>query len=81
MKCRAMRIGGVDSASDIEDIKLLAREIGIASSKDAMTIFAKRPRTLYEVAHRVNRGEQKFDTAVSNFWTLFMPIRSCGRLP
>jgi hypothetical protein len=36
MKCRAMRVGGVDSSSDIDDIKLLAREIGIKNSKDAL---------------------------------------------
>lgn len=41
MKCRAMRIGGVDSASDIEDIKLLAGAIGITSSKDAMAVVEK----------------------------------------
>jgi len=38
MKCRAMRVGGVDSSSDIEDIKLLARAIGITSSKEALAL-------------------------------------------
>lgn len=38
MKCRAMRIGGVDTSSDIEDIKLLARAIGIKSSKEALAL-------------------------------------------
>jgi hypothetical protein len=41
MKCRAMRVGGVDSPSDIEDIKLLARQIGITSSKDALSLVEK----------------------------------------
>jgi hypothetical protein len=41
MKCRAMRIGGVDSSSDIEDIKLLAREIGLTSSKEALVLVEK----------------------------------------
>jgi len=41
MKCRAMRVGGVDSSADIEDIKLLAREIGVASSKDALALVEK----------------------------------------
>jgi len=38
MKCRAMRVGGVDGSSDIADIKLLARAIGITSSKDALAL-------------------------------------------
>jgi hypothetical protein len=41
MKCRAMRVGGVDSSSDIEDIRLLARAIGIASSEDALALVEK----------------------------------------
>ena len=41
MKCRAMRVGGVDASSDIEDIRLLARAIGIAGSKDAMALVEK----------------------------------------
>jgi predicted nucleotidyltransferase len=41
MKCRAMRIGGVDSSSDIEDIKLLAQEIGLKSSKEALVLVEK----------------------------------------
>jgi hypothetical protein len=41
MKCRAMRVGGVDSSSDIEDIKLLARAIGIKNSKDALALVEK----------------------------------------
>jgi predicted nucleotidyltransferase len=38
MKCRAMRIGGIDSSSDIEDIKLLAHKIGLTSSEDALAL-------------------------------------------
>jgi hypothetical protein len=38
MKCRAMRIGGVDSSSDLDDIRLLASKIGIASSEDALAL-------------------------------------------
>jgi hypothetical protein len=41
MKCRAMRVGGIGSSSDIEDIKLLARELGIANSKDALALVEK----------------------------------------
>jgi hypothetical protein len=36
-----MRVGGVDANSDIEDIRLLARAIGIVSSKDAMALVEK----------------------------------------
>jgi hypothetical protein len=36
-----------------------------------MTIFGKRPRTLCEVARRVNNGEQKFDPAVLEFLDSF----------
>ena len=41
MKARAMRIGGIDSTSDIDDIRLLAREIGITSSKEALALVEK----------------------------------------
>jgi hypothetical protein len=41
MKCRAMRIGGVETNSDIDDIKLLARAIGIRNSRDALTLVEK----------------------------------------
>jgi hypothetical protein len=41
MKCRAMRLGGTDSSSDLDDIKLLARKIGITSSKDALALVEK----------------------------------------
>ncbi|OLB63378.1 MAG: hypothetical protein AUH96_10730 [Nitrospirae bacterium 13_2_20CM_2_61_4] len=32
MKCRAMRVGGIETNLDIDDIKLLARAIGISNS-------------------------------------------------
>lgn len=41
MKCRAVRVGGVETNSDIDDIKLLARAIGIKSSQDALTLVEK----------------------------------------
>src|SRR4051812_24521665 len=41
MKCRAMRIGGVETNSDIDDIRLLARTIGIRNSGDALTLVEK----------------------------------------
>lgn len=41
MKCRAMRVGGVETSSDIDDIKLLARAIGLKNSHDALTLVEK----------------------------------------
>lgn len=41
MKCRAMRIGGIDSSSDVDDIRLLAREIGVTSSEEALKLVEK----------------------------------------
>jgi predicted nucleotidyltransferase len=41
MKCRAMRVGGVETTSDIDDIKLLARAIGIRNSREALTLVEK----------------------------------------
>ena len=40
-KCRAMRVGGVETNSDIDDIKLLARAIGIRNSQDALILVEK----------------------------------------
>lgn len=41
MKCRAMRIGGVGESPDIEDIRHLAREIGIRGSEEALKLVAE----------------------------------------
>jgi len=38
MKCRAMRIGGLDTSEDIDDIKRLAEAIGIKTAAEAMAI-------------------------------------------
>ena len=58
MKCRAMRLGGVDSSSDIEDIKLLAQAIGITGSRDAMALVEKYyPRNLLEPKTRFGLEE------------------------
>jgi hypothetical protein len=38
MKCRAMRIGGVEASADVEDIKQLASEIGLTSAQDALDL-------------------------------------------
>jgi predicted nucleotidyltransferase len=41
MKCRAMRVGGIETNSDIDDIRLLARAMGIRNSQDALTLVEK----------------------------------------
>ena len=38
MKCRAMRVGGVEGSSDIDDIRALAQELGIVSTEEALAI-------------------------------------------
>jgi hypothetical protein len=40
MKCRAMRFGGVDENSDIDDIRNLAREIGLTDAEAALALVA-----------------------------------------
>ncbi len=41
MKCRVMRVGGIETSSDIDDIKLLARAIGLRNNSDALTLVEK----------------------------------------
>lgn len=41
MKCRAMRVGGIETNSDVDDIMLLIRAIGLNNSEDAMTLVEK----------------------------------------
>ena len=38
MKCRAMRIGGIEESEDVDDIKRLAKEIGLTSSVQAFDL-------------------------------------------
>jgi hypothetical protein len=58
MKCRAMRVGGVDSSSDINDIKLLARETGIKNSDDALALVEKLyPRNMLAPKTRLSLEE------------------------
>jgi hypothetical protein len=40
MKCRAMRIGGVDDTTDVDDIKQLARELRLTNAQDALDLVA-----------------------------------------
>jgi hypothetical protein len=58
MKCRAMRIGGVDSNSDIDDIRMLARAIGIRNSEEALNLVeAYYPGNLIEPKTRFGLEE------------------------
>ncbi|MBR1251898.1 hypothetical protein JQ609_33910 [Bradyrhizobium sp. AUGA SZCCT0169] len=58
MKCRAMRVGGVETNSDIDDIKLLARAIGIKSSQDALTLVEKSyPQNMLQPKTRLGLEE------------------------
>lgn len=41
MKCRAMRIGGVEESQDLQDIRNLAREIGITSAAQALHLVSE----------------------------------------
>jgi hypothetical protein len=71
MKCRAMRIGGVEESSDIDDIRRLAREIGIGTAREALDLLAAfypdrviEPRTrfgLEEIFDRLHRGDEAGD--------------------
>jgi hypothetical protein len=40
MKCRAMRVGGVEGSQDIEDIRRLALEIGLQSAAEALELLS-----------------------------------------
>jgi hypothetical protein len=40
MKCRAMRVGGVEGNQDIEDIRRLALEIGLQSAAEALELLS-----------------------------------------
>lgn len=41
MKCMAMRIGGVNSTRDVDDIRFLVRECGLKRAEDAIAIVEK----------------------------------------
>jgi len=49
MKCRAMRLGGVDENADIEDVSRLASALGLATVEDALAVVADfYPRRLLQ---------------------------------
>lgn len=66
MKCRAMRLGGVDESIDIDDIRRLAGEIGLTSAQEALDLVAAfYPDQLIEPKTRFGL-EEIFDKLVQN---------------
>ena len=58
MKCRAMRLGGVEASEDVADIRGLAREIGIAGAAEALDLVeAFYPNHLIEPKTRFGLEE------------------------
>ena len=41
MKCLAMRLGGTEPTQDRNDIEMLARVLGIATSQQALEVLAR----------------------------------------
>ena len=68
MKCRAMRIGGVEESVDIDDIRRLAKEIGLTSAREALDLVTAfypdrliEPKTrfgLEEIFDRLSRPDK-----------------------
>jgi hypothetical protein len=66
MKCRAMRIGGVEESEDVADIRNLARELGIDSAKAALALLESfYPAQLIEAKTRFGI-EEIFDAPPSD---------------
>jgi len=67
MKCRAMRIGGIDETTDVDDIKRLARELRLINAQEALDLVASfypdrliEPKTrfgLEEIFSRLNTSD------------------------
>jgi hypothetical protein len=67
MKCRAMRVGGIETNSDIDDIKLLARAIGIGNSEDALTLVEKfYPQNMLQPKTRLGLEEIFSNLGIDN---------------
>ena len=56
MKCRAMRIGGVESNADLEDIRRLAAEIGISVGRGALSCVPILPEPRHDPEDAVRPG-------------------------
>ncbi len=58
MKCRAMRVGGIEGSSDIDDIKALAKELGITNIEQGLAIVESfYPANLLEPKTRLGLEE------------------------
>jgi hypothetical protein len=67
MKCRAMRVGGVEGGTDVDDIRRLAGEIGLTGADEALDLVAAfypdrviEPKTrfgLEEIFDRLSDGD------------------------
>jgi hypothetical protein len=65
MKCRAMRLGGLEENRDIEDIRQLATEIGVHSVGDAIAmILTFYPRS--QLQPKVQFGLEEILSGVAN---------------
>lgn len=68
MKCMAMRIGGADSARDVDDIRFLIGECGLEKAEEAIAIVEKfypqrmiQPKVAFgieEIFERMNDGHK-----------------------
>jgi hypothetical protein len=62
MKCRAMRVAGIEGGADVDDIRRLAREIGLTRADEALDLVAAfYPDRLIEPRTRFGL-EEIFDT-------------------
>ena len=58
MKCRAMRVGGVEGSADIDDIRSLAQELGIPNIEQGLAIVESfYPANLLEPKTRLGLEE------------------------
>jgi hypothetical protein len=58
MKCRAMRIGGMEASADVDDIRQLAAELGVTTAQAALDLLARfYPAQLIEAKVRFGLEE------------------------
>lgn len=64
MKCRAMRLGGVDENRDIEDIRRLASEIGLVNVDEAIALVGSFPTA--QLQPKVQFGLEEIFSQMAN---------------
>lgn len=69
MKCMAMRIGGVDSTRDVDDIRFLIRECGLKKPEDVIAIVEKfypqrmiQPKVVFGIEEIFERMKNECNT-------------------